>query len=163
MTDSTDGAWKSPAKASALWRNKEPGTHSEKYGWKREEGRQRAGEKQGEGRGRRRCCLFNVSKCRDDPCLGKFGIGEGLRSDLPAAVYLLLCDVQPRSPDSDYPQTLLSFPFYLCLHGIQMRQTSGIQPSAKDLIVLQRDPRDYRGATLSLLLKSAGNSSSGHN
>lgn len=113
MTDSTDGAWKSPAKASALWRNKEPGTLSEKYGWKREEGRQRVGEKQGEGWGRRRCYLFNVEKCREDPCLGKFGFGEGLRAEPPAAVYLLLCDVQPRPPDSDYPQTLLSFPFYL--------------------------------------------------
>ncbi|TWW76751.1 Paired box protein [Takifugu flavidus] len=49
MTDSTDGAWKSPAKASALWRNKEPGTHSEKYGWKREEGRQRAASHSDEG------------------------------------------------------------------------------------------------------------------
>lgn len=112
MTDSTDGAWKSPAKASALWCNKEPGTHSEKYGWKREEGRQRAGEKQGEGWGRRRCCLFNVLNCREDACLGKFGACERIdrRSDLPAAVYLLLCDVQPLSTDSDYPQ-MLSFPF----------------------------------------------------
>lgn len=112
MTDSTDGAWKSPAKASALWRNKEPGTHSEKYGWKREEGRQRAGERQGEGWGRRRCCLFNVLKCILDPCWGKmWEFAKRLRPELPAAVYLLLCDVQPLSPDSDYPQTLLSFPF----------------------------------------------------
>lgn len=36
MTDSTDGAWKSPAKTSALWSNKEPESHREKYGWKRE-------------------------------------------------------------------------------------------------------------------------------
>lgn len=44
MTDSTDGAWKSPAKTSALWSNKEPKSHREKYGWKRErwgEARQR--------------------------------------------------------------------------------------------------------------------------
>lgn len=112
MTDSTDGAWKSPAKASALWRNKEPGTHSEKYGWKREEGgdKERVRSRERDG-GRRRCCLFNVPTCREDPRVGTFGVGEGWRSDLPAAVYLLLCDVQPRSPDSDYPQTFLSAPF----------------------------------------------------
>lgn len=35
MTDSTDGAWKSTAKTSALWSNKEPESRREKYGWKR--------------------------------------------------------------------------------------------------------------------------------
>lgn len=50
MTDSTDGAWKSPAKTSALWSNKEPESQREKYGWKRkkdgggDDGGQRKGE-----------------------------------------------------------------------------------------------------------------------
>lgn len=80
MTDSTDGAWKSPAKASALWRNKEPGTHSEKYGWKRGGGdKERVRSRERDG-GRRRCCLFNVPTCREDPCEGEVGVGGGLRS-----------------------------------------------------------------------------------
>lgn len=90
MTDSTDGAWKSPAKTSALWRNKEPGSHREKYGWKREgwgEGRQREGCKKGwrggrrrkRARGRRRWCLFKeggVPKRKGRVCLSKLGLCE---------------------------------------------------------------------------------------
>lgn len=38
MTDSTDGAWKSPAKTSALWSNKEPRSQREKYGGKEKDG-----------------------------------------------------------------------------------------------------------------------------
>lgn len=56
MTDSPDGAWKSPAKTSALWHNKEPESHREKYGWKRErwgEGRQREAATEGEEEGER--------------------------------------------------------------------------------------------------------------
>lgn len=56
MTDSTDGAWKSPAKTSALWSNKEPESHREKYGWKRErwgEARQREAAREGEKEGAR--------------------------------------------------------------------------------------------------------------
>lgn len=56
MTDSTDGAWKSPAKTSALCSNKEPESQREKYGWKRKrwgEGRQREAAREREGVRRR--------------------------------------------------------------------------------------------------------------
>ncbi|XP_068601824.1 paired box protein Pax-3-like [Brachionichthys hirsutus] len=49
MTDSTDGAWKSRAKPSVLWSNKEPRSHREKYGWKKESD----GEKGDKGRAAR--------------------------------------------------------------------------------------------------------------
>lgn len=39
MTDSTDGAWKLPAKTSTLCCNKEPESQREKYGWKRQRAR----------------------------------------------------------------------------------------------------------------------------
>lgn len=56
MTDSTDGAWKLPAKTSTLWSNKEPESQREKYGWKRQrerDGRQREGAREGEKEGER--------------------------------------------------------------------------------------------------------------
>lgn len=48
MTDSTDGAWKSPAKASALWRNKESRRGRNMAGERREGfGGQEGGETKG--------------------------------------------------------------------------------------------------------------------
>lgn len=85
----------------------------EKRGGGGDKERVRSRERDG---GRRRCCLFNVPTCE-----GEVGVGEGLRSHLPAAVYL--CGVQVRSPHSG-SQTFASL-----AHGTQTRLTCGTQPS----------------------------------
>lgn len=71
-------------------------------------------------------------------------------------------------------QTLLSFrPIILSCYILtssdvaiwwsEVKQMSPLEPSVKDLIVSRLDSRDFRGATLSLLLKSSPNPGSSHN
>ena len=81
MTDSTDGAWKLPAKTSALWRNKEPESQREKYGWKRErqgDKGQRQGEEEGDGEegGEGGACLRKVvcQNTKSVCLLGELGV-----------------------------------------------------------------------------------------
>lgn len=61
MTDSTDGAWKLPAKTSALWSNKEAELERKIMGGKEKDGETKPGCKG--GKKEEYGCLFKEGRC----------------------------------------------------------------------------------------------------